>query len=191
MDSADDLVRKPAEQSWVERVAALTGWCRDRRPLDRESVERALGLQLPQDYRLLAETFGAGTFDDNLDLRAPAARYLTLDFIVADRAEFADPVPFGGPTARLLQWATTSAEHSFCWHVEDPDPKKWPIYARGDKWEPWERFDSSAAEFIHQVLTDRKHPYSLAKHFETHWFTSAEQAEEAEDAFWDDYHPRP
>jgi hypothetical protein len=27
------------------------------------------------------------------------------------------------------------------------------------------------------MLTDRHHPYSLARYFETHWFTSAEQAE--------------
>ncbi|MFD9592373.1 SMI1/KNR4 family protein [Kitasatospora sp. NPDC059973] len=180
-----------AEPSWADEVVALTGWRKERRLLDWESVERELGLRLPLDYKQLAETFGAGTFDDDLDICAPGARHLALNLIIADRAQFASSTPVGGPTIRFLQWAMTSAGHSFCWHVEDPDPEKWPIFARSDKWEPWERFDSSAAEFIHRMLTDPKHPYSLAEHFESHWFTSAEQVEEAEDAFWDEYHPYP
>ncbi|WP_329491873.1 SMI1/KNR4 family protein [Kitasatospora sp. NBC_01246] len=157
---------EPAEPSWAEELAALTGWSGDRRPLDWEAVERELGLCLPRDYKLLAETFGAGTFDDDVDLCVPKARHLALDLIAADRADFAGSAPSSEPTIRILRWARTSAGHSFCWHVADPDPEEWPVFARSDKWEPWERFDSSAAEFIHRMLTDPKHPYSLAEYFE-------------------------
>ncbi|MEV6979640.1 hypothetical protein [Kitasatospora sp. NPDC093806] len=94
----------------------------------------------------------------------------------------AAPAPAGGPELRLLQWAMTSAEHSFCWLVEDPDPEKWPIFARDDKWTPWRRFDGPAGEFVHRMLTDPQHPYSLARHFDTHWFASTERAEDAERA---------
>ncbi|MFE2729144.1 SMI1/KNR4 family protein [Kitasatospora sp. NPDC059327] len=176
----------PAALSWVEELAALTGWRGPRRLVDWESVERKLRLRLPRDYRLLAETFGAGTFDDNLELCAPGSKYLDLDLITTDPTEFAGPAPSSSPAIGLLQWAVTSAEHSFCWLVEDPDPDKWPVFARSDKWDPWERFDCSSAELVHRMLTDPQHPYSLARHFDTHWFTSAEQAAEA---FWDDFHP--
>ena len=182
---------EPAESSWAEQLVALTGWRGDRRPLSWESAEEKLGLRLPRDYKLLAEAFGAGTFDDNLDLCVPSSRHLALDLIMADRAEFAGPAPSNGPTIRLLQWAMTSAGHSFCWLVQDPEPDEWPVFARSDKWDPWERFDCSSAEFIHRMLTDPQHPYSLAEYFETHWFTSAEEVEQAEEAFWDEYYPRP
>ncbi|MFD4909201.1 SMI1/KNR4 family protein [Kitasatospora purpeofusca] len=163
--------------SWAEELAVLTGWQGPRRPVDWESVERKLGLRLPRDYKLLAETFGAGTFDDNLELCAPGAKYLDLELITTDPTEFFGPAPSSRPSIRLLQWAMTSSEHSFCWLVEDPDPDEWPVFARSDNWEPWTRFGCSSAEFVHRMLTDLQHPYSLARHFESHWFTPAEQAE--------------
>ncbi|MFJ8746532.1 SMI1/KNR4 family protein [Embleya sp. NPDC127516] len=180
----------PAGSSWVAELAALTGWSGERRVIDWESVERKLGLRLPRDYKQLAETFGAGTFDDNLWLCVPGSPHLDdLDLFIADHHEFAEPAPASRPTIRLLQWAATSAEHSFCWLVEDPDPERWPVFARDDACEPWERFDCSAAEFVHRMLTDPHHAYTLAKHFESHWFTSDEEVERAQEAFWDEYHP--
>ncbi|MFB8242854.1 SMI1/KNR4 family protein [Kitasatospora purpeofusca] len=166
-----------AESSWADELAALTGWQGPRRPVDWESAERKLGLRLPRDYKQLVETFGAGTFDDNLELCAPGSKYLDLDPITTDPTEFLGPAPSSRPTIRLLQWAATSAEHSFCWLVEDPDPDDWPVFARSDNWEPWTRFGCSSAEFVHRMLTDPQHPYSLARHFESHWFTPAEHAE--------------
>ncbi|WP_354637730.1 hypothetical protein [Kitasatospora camelliae] len=105
--------------------------------------------------------------------------------------EFADPVPSARPTVRLLQWATTSAEHSFCWLVEGPDPDAWPVFARTDADEPWEGLDGSSTEFIHRMLTDPLHPYSLAEYFASHWFTSYREVRQAQEAFRDEYHPRP
>ncbi|MFE6750787.1 hypothetical protein ACFVGM_33380 [Kitasatospora purpeofusca] len=142
-------------------------------------MERKLGLRLPRDYKLLAETFGAGTFDDNLELCAPGSKYLDLDLIMADPTEFAGPAPSSRSAIGLLQWAMTSAEHSFCWLVEGPEPDDWPVFARRDKWAPWKQFDCSSAELVHRMLTDPQHPYSLARPFESHWFTPAEQTEEA------------
>ncbi|MFD7731056.1 SMI1/KNR4 family protein [Kitasatospora phosalacinea] len=190
MDSADDLAPEPAELLWVEELAALAGWSGGRRPIEWESAERELGLRLPQDYKLLGDTFGAGTFDDNLDFCVPGSHRLALELIRADRTEFAGTILSGQSPVELLQWATTSAGHSFCWLVEDPDPEHWPIFARSDKWEPWERFDCSAGEFIYRMLSDPQHPYSLAKFFETHWFAPAGEVDPAEEAFWDEYHPR-
>lgn len=186
---------RPTRSSWAAELAALTGWSGDRRVVDWPSVERKLGLRLPRDYKQLAETFGAGTFDDDTHLCAPGSHHLDLDLIIADRAEFAEPAPPPQPTFRFLQWAMTEAEHSFCWLVEDSDPEQWPVFARVDSLDPWERFDCTCAEFIYRMLTDPYHPYTLAKHFETHWFTSLEQAERAKErakeALWDDFHPHP
>ncbi|GCD96194.1 hypothetical protein EHYA_03878 [Embleya hyalina] len=182
---------RPAGSSWAEDLAALTGWRRPPRIVDWEAAERALGLRLPDDYKQLAEVFGAGSFDDNLDLRVPGSRPEDdLDLIVANRDEFADPAPADSGPLRLLEWAGNGAGYSFSWLVEDPDPQRWPVCVRIDAWDPWERFDCSATEFVLGMLTDPRHPYTLARHFETHWFTSVEDVERARETFRDEYHPR-
>ncbi|MFI1585299.1 hypothetical protein [Embleya sp. NPDC020630] len=45
----------------------------------------------------------------------------------------------------------------------------------------WERYDGSTAEFTHRMLTDRQHPFSIAHHFDVHWFESYEQDENADE----------
>jgi hypothetical protein len=40
----------------------------------------------------------------------------------------------------------------------------------------WVRFDGTTAEFVHRMLTEREHPFSTARYFDTHWFQSYEGA---------------
>ncbi|MGW4890804.1 SMI1/KNR4 family protein [Kitasatospora sp. NPDC004240] len=191
MDITSHPIAVGSRPTAVERLVALTGRRAAPRPFDWDSVERRLGTRIPQDYKRLAEAFGAGSFDHDLELLAPGAGLLDLTRITADRSDFADPAPPGGPEFVLIEWASTSAEHSLCWLVTEHDPDRWPVHARYDKFDPWERFDCSASEFLHAMLTDPHHPYSLAEAFETHWFTSIDEIAQAAQEFWDDYHPRP
>ena len=41
----------------------------------------------------------------------------------------------------------------------------------------WQRFGGSTAEFIHRMLTDPHHPFSMARYFDVHWFESYESLE--------------
>ncbi|MGW9214304.1 SMI1/KNR4 family protein [Embleya sp. NPDC055664] len=68
---------RPTGSSWAKDLAVLTGWNEKPRIIDWTSVERSLGLRLPRDYKQLAETFGAGTFDDNFDLCVPGSAMRT------------------------------------------------------------------------------------------------------------------
>ncbi|MER7810417.1 hypothetical protein [Streptomyces sp900116325] len=80
------------------------------------------------------------------------------------------PTPGGS-----LQWASTEQRTSFYWLTEGSAPDRWPILVTDDACTRWDRFDGSTAEFIYRLLTDPLHPYSPARYFDSHWFTTYER----------------
>ncbi|MFB7419686.1 hypothetical protein ACFC18_41965 [Streptomyces sp. NPDC056121] len=53
----------------------------------------------------------------------------------------------------------------------------WPVLASEDIPDSWTRFDGTAAEFVFRMLTERAHPHSVARYYDTHWFQSYEDVE--------------
>lgn len=49
--------------------------------IDWASVEYALGVRRPDDYKRLAEVYGLGSFDDFIHIFQPQSRYDTIDLI--------------------------------------------------------------------------------------------------------------
>ncbi|WP_406064743.1 hypothetical protein OG462_37185 [Streptomyces sp. NBC_01077] len=138
---------------WTERLGRITGWTRpaQRPDVDWVEVESRLGGALPSDCKRMVETFGEGAFDG---------------FLALNQEPWVDLRGEG-----LLIWAGTEHEDLYCWRVDDGDPDRWPVVVRsfdmGDV-----PFGCGAAEFVCRVLTDRHHPYTLARYFDTHWFMS-------------------
>ncbi|WP_328941140.1 SMI1/KNR4 family protein [Streptomyces sp. NBC_00250] len=136
---------------WNERLERVTGWTQPaRRPdLDWAEVEARLGGALPRDYKRMVETFGEGAFDGFLDL---------------NQEPWTDLREEG-----LLIWAGTEHEDLYCWRIDGDDPDRWPVVVRsfddGDV-----PFGCGTAEFVCRVLTDPRHPYTMARYFDTHWF---------------------
>jgi hypothetical protein len=60
----------------------------------------------------------------------------------------------------------------FYWLAEGDDPDRWAVLATdgGSDYDAWTRFPGSAAEFVFRMLTERSHPFSTARYFDTHWF---------------------
>ncbi|GHJ93803.1 hypothetical protein SNE510_33220 [Streptomyces sp. NE5-10] len=81
--------------------------------------------------------------------------------------------PYGGYPAPggLPRWGDTEQADAFHRLTEGDDPERWPVVARSDDLDSWARFDGTVTEFLHHVLADRHHRYSLARHFDGHWFT--------------------
>ncbi len=176
------------EASYVERVVELTGWTMDRtHPVDWVEWETRIETPLPSDYKQLVEIFGAGQFDDwiSLDVPHPTAVYPHVHFLSVHA-----PEPHGDrpqvhfhntlaqaraacaeqPGKVLLSWA--GCEHgSFYWHMNDPDPDRWPVLATEDDFTEWDPLGDSASECLHRLLTDPRVPFSLARHFDRHWFS--------------------
>jgi len=176
----------PADASWVERVVAVTGWDGGgrTRTIDWAAVEERLGTALPGDYKRLAEVFGEGAFDGFLSLYVPQARVRGMDFV--DHAEYLAGFAASQGTAvwrpydvhpaagGLLQWGSSEQEGQFYWLTSDRDPDTWPVLSCDDLPDSWHRFEGSAAEFVFRMLTERGHPYSTARYFDTHWFETYE-----------------
>ncbi|WP_328926208.1 hypothetical protein OG429_17295 [Streptomyces sp. NBC_00190] len=181
-DPAADLAEVT---SWVDGVVAVTGCDTTRaRTVDWEAVEARIGTALPADYKQLAELFGYGAFDGYLQLHIPDAPYRSDDIVLHTQwlGEWAAshdsglwepyevyPVPGG-----LLEWASSEQADQFFWLTEGADPDRWPILMKEDVPDSWRRFDGTTAEFVHRLLTDRGHPFSTARYFDTHWFQSYE-----------------
>lgn len=185
-DLAEDLAEDPAAgqvTSWVDRVVAVTGGDPARaRTVDWAAVEARVGTALPGDYKRLAEIFGRGAFDGFLRLHVPGGAFVSDDFVRHTEwlGEWArthpsglwDPYEVYPAPGGLLEWANSEQAHQFYWLTEGPDPDRWPILAKEDVPDSWKRFDGTTAEFVYRLLTDKQHPFSTARYFDTHWFES-------------------
>jgi hypothetical protein len=180
----------PPNSTWVDQVVAVTGWPRERRePVDWAPVESRLGTALPDDYKELVERFGHGAFDGELSLYLPDGRHGS-GMGIADTNEFWfrtatpdgegpwDPYRLYPAPGGLLEWASNEQHTSFYWLTEHPDPNQWPILVTDETYSDWDRFDGPIAQYIHRMLTDRHHPYSTARFFDSHWFMSYDDPEQ-------------
>ncbi|MGW0733159.1 hypothetical protein [Streptomyces sp. NPDC002851] len=181
-DPAADLAEVT---SWVDGVVAVTGWDITRvRTVDWAAVETRIGTALPSDYKRLAELFGHGAFDGYLHIHVPEAAFKSDDLVrhtewlgqwaKAHRSGLWEPYEVYPAPGGLLEWAGSEQADQFYWLTEDPDPDRWPILAKEDIPDSWQRFDGTTAEFIYRMLTDRQHPFSTARYFDIHWFDSYE-----------------
>ncbi|MFD7691372.1 hypothetical protein [Streptomyces sp. NPDC059781] len=168
--------------SWVDRVVALTGWETTRvRTVGWAAVEARLGTALPSDYKRLIEIFGGpGAFDDYVQLQVPDAHVESMDIVRhtewlgewarTEGSHLRDPYPVYPAAGGVLKWAGTEQAEEFYWLTGDPDPDKWPVLAHGELRESWIRFNGTTAEFIHHMLTDLGHPFSMARWYDVHWY---------------------
>ncbi|MCX4823585.1 SMI1/KNR4 family protein [Streptomyces sp. NBC_01142] len=186
-DPAADLAEVT---SWVDGVVAVTGWDTTRvRTVDWAAVETRIGTALPGDYKRLVEVFGHGAFDGYLQFHVPNADFKSDDIVLhtewlgewatTHRSGLWEPYEVYPVPGGLLEWAGSEQADQFYWLTEDPDPDRWPILVKEDIPDSWQRFDETTAEFVYRMLTDRQHPFSTARYFDTHWFESYESEGQA------------
>ncbi|MEU1800422.1 histone-like nucleoid-structuring protein Lsr2 [Streptomyces sp. NPDC019937] len=151
----------------MNAINALTRLCpppADRPlPIDWDTVEAALGLRLPTDYKQLAGTYGTGRFADFLhvyhphghteyvDLTGPMParirEQLQLDY---DRGTY--PVPYD-PRYLFTMGVTDNGNYLF-W-IADPNdaPDAWRIAVNEARGPRWFTFDGTITEFLFSVLS--------------------------------------
>ncbi|MEU1198241.1 hypothetical protein ABZ446_18665 [Streptomyces sp. NPDC005813] len=172
----------PQDTNWVDQVIDVTGWTRGRSgDIDWAAAETRLGTPLPAEYKELVARFGYGAFDDHLCLMTVDGPPESIDIVEFNEFWSRSSAPDGeGPwepyrlypaPGGLLQWASTERRIAFYWLTEGADPDLWPILVTDDAYAQWHRFDGSTAQFVHRMLTDPRHPYSTAVHFDSHSFT--------------------
>ncbi|MGG7572462.1 hypothetical protein [Streptomyces sirii] len=169
--------------SWLDGVVAVTGWdVTGARTVDWAETEARIGTALPSDYKRLVELFGDGAFDEYLQIHIPGSCFQSTDIVrntkwlsewaSATKSGLWEPYEAYPTPGGLLQWASTEQADQFYWLTEGADPDRWPILITEDIPDSWVRFDGTTTEFVYRMLTDRQHPFSTARYFDSHWFES-------------------
>jgi hypothetical protein len=128
------------------------------------SVERALGLQLPGNYKALVDLFGASSwnnflhvlspFDERFDFRRVAERVLDADR--TSRASFPAhyPLPLYPEAGGLLPWAITDNGDTL-YFITRAKPDEWPTVIRGDRPPEFEVSFLPPALLVHHFATGK------------------------------------
>ncbi|GIH20575.1 SMI1/KNR4 family protein [Rugosimonospora africana] len=161
--------------SWIQRIIEVTGARPERRDIDWAPVEAELGTTLPADYRELCSLLGGGYYSGFLRLLQPRREAAATDgLLYSFRSNRRHPeyaglyAPYdlyGGPgRAGLLHWGSDQTEGDYYWLADARvDPAAWPVVARKDGIEPWNRYDLSMSEFVYHMLTDHDfEPFTVA-----------------------------
>ncbi|MEV0373918.1 SMI1/KNR4 family protein [Streptomyces sp. NPDC050636] len=146
------------------------------RKKDWESVEQALGVELPSDYKELIQAYGGSNWDDYLNLLEPGCRNEHYDLIewyeqqaeaLEDLWEFErKPTELAENGTRVIPWATTDNGECLYWLVRPGENSdQWTVMvneARGDR---WKHFPITCTEFLVSVLTGELHSDILSSFF--------------------------
>ncbi|HEX6683895.1 MAG TPA: hypothetical protein VF062_13920 [Candidatus Limnocylindrales bacterium] len=135
---------------------------------DWQTVEEALGVRLPTDYKLLVGRYGFGEFAD-ITLLTPFSEYLdgAYDLVegglslverfqsLREASPERYPFPLYPEPGGVLEWAIASENTSLCWLTEG-EPDTWPVAA----WNPvsarGDRYKMGAVELLHAYLSGRR-----------------------------------
>ncbi|MFF8972234.1 hypothetical protein [Streptomyces sp. NPDC014995] len=164
----------PPEGSWVDSLLRVTG--RDTRDAAQPwaEIEAEMGTELPSDYKQLCEAFGVGEFSQVVSVWCADGTRVT-DLLRMWRVLLEDDDPLAGPfapypihvpgtTGGLIPWGTSRAADMFFWQVTDGAVDAWPVLARMEDAEEWDRYEMPATEFLYRILTDPGfRPYSVAQ----------------------------
>lgn len=154
----------------VSRLAEIAGVAAEEsRSFDWSAIEDDLGLGLPADYKLLAESFPAGWFRGWVQLRLPERTgddrpRLLSDFAAGqlrslrefrETGECKFPFPLFPEPGGVLPWGYLRSPGVAYWLTAPGDPEQWPVIVATEEGDYWERFDGSACEFLAEVMAGR------------------------------------
>jgi hypothetical protein len=164
--------------NWVDRIVEATGWRGEPDEANWSRTESQLGVALPGDFKELCRTFPPGMFSAYLDLMRPTDEHDSESLfgvvetlrIQAARSEGIARMyePYGlfepGRDSGLILWGRDQTEGEYYWLADrSVDPDRWPVLARSEGGEPWDRFEMSTGEVVFRVIADPQFkPYGVA-----------------------------
>ena len=114
------------------------------RPIDWESLQAALGVALPTDYREFADRYPALWIDGCLILRVPEPgdESTYVDGVFSINEEFVgltEDYTLHPERDGLIPWGATDTGDYFFWRRNGPDPDQWPavVFTSRSYW--WEQ----------------------------------------------------
>ena len=134
------------------------------RSYDWEAIEAVLGLGLPSDYKLIAESFPEGLFRLFAEVWLPdSEKRLLSDFALdimdtvrelrldEDFADLGFPFPAYPQPGGLLLCGSLRCPGYVFWLTDPGDPDEWPLVLAQEDYEHWERFGGPLSEFLAEV----------------------------------------
>jgi hypothetical protein len=158
---------------WVDSLLRATD--RDTRNAVQPwaEIEAELGTELPGDYKRLCQAFGVGEFSQVVSVLC-ADETRVADLLRIWRRLLANDDSTDGPfapyrihrpgtTGGLVPWGVSRAADRYYWQVTDGPVDAWPVLAKMEDAEDWDRYEMCATEFLYRILTDPGfRPYTVA-----------------------------
>jgi hypothetical protein len=135
------------------------------RTFDWSAVENELGVRLPADYKMLAESFPDGWFRDFVSVLPPVGTDREMSLVEYARGELdalrelresgeaSFPYPLFPEPNGVLPWGFIATPGIACWLTGPGDPDEWTVVLATEEGDYWDRFDGSASEFLISVVT--------------------------------------
>ncbi|WP_030390130.1 SMI1/KNR4 family protein [Streptomyces sp. NRRL S-241] len=134
--------------------------CRDK---DWGEVERALSVELPDDYKEFIDVYGGSNWDDYLYVLEPDCPNKHYDLLKWAKYQFEDlqdlwtvekkPTELETEGSVLIPWATTDNGECLYWLVlPGVEANEWTVMAN-EVSDRWEHYPVSCTQFLASVLT--------------------------------------
>lgn len=159
----------------VDELARLVRWNgAGSDDVDWESVERSLGVPVPNDFKALVAKFPRGVFRKYASVSIPECSdgqwnfigdlELALEDLRAWRDDEPDrfPYPLYPEKRGLIPWGGSTQGEIFFWAPDAEDPAHWDTVAYEPEEIRWERFHLSATEFLNAVIAGTLESTTLA-----------------------------
>jgi hypothetical protein len=132
-------------------------------------IQSELGINLPDDYKLLINTYGSGMFGEFVSLFNPfipptVPNYLHLisqgvgrlgmyEELRSNHPDFHAPFPPFPQPGGILPWGRDYNAGLACWVTSNADPNTWPtVLLDGEYSENYDTYPGTATEFIYEML---------------------------------------
>ncbi|MGO1056939.1 SMI1/KNR4 family protein [Crossiella sp. CA198] len=142
---------------WQGAVSAFQDW---------QTVEDALGVRLPGDYKMFMERFSSGLFRGLVGLDNPIEGEWAWDgfrwdfFDTLDRARaWRDhdpevlPHPIFPEPGGVIPWGGTNANHRFFWLPLSDDPDEWIVVFSTADFGQWGEFPGGMSKFVLELVS--------------------------------------
>jgi hypothetical protein len=130
---------------------------------DWDSIEAALGIGFPTQFRAYVQAFPSGGFR-RLTIFHPASsqgprKYGLVERILDSTEAFrgwaetfeSSPYTFYPDANGIIPWADYEGDYYLCWLPNNVDPDRWPVVAYRDP-DEHERFEGSTLQVLIRVL---------------------------------------